>query len=43
MDPFFFQQLLGQALAGIEGTSILTTVIGIAYAILLVGFLVGLY
>jgi hypothetical protein len=43
MSPFFFQQLLGQALAGIEDTSILATVIGIAYAILLVGFLVGLY
>jgi len=43
MDPFFFQQLFGQALAGIEGTSILATVIGIAYAILLIGFLVGLY
>jgi hypothetical protein len=40
---FYFQQLLGQALSGIEGTSILTTVIGIAYAILLIGFLVGLY
>ncbi len=40
---FYFQQLLNQALSGIEGTPILTTVVGIAYAILLIGFLVGLY
>ena len=40
---FFFQQLLNQALAGIDGTAIIGTVTGIAYAILLVGFLVGLY
>lgn len=43
MNGFFFQQLFGQALGGLEATSILSTVIGIAYAILLVGFLVGLY
>src|SRR5258708_12248815 len=40
---FFFQELLGQALSGIEGTSIIATVVGIAYAILLIGFLIGLY
>jgi hypothetical protein len=40
---FYFQELLNQALSGIEGTSILSTVIGIAYAILLIGFLIGLY
>ncbi len=40
---FYFQTLLNHALAGIDGTSIIPTVINIAYGILLVGFLVGLY
>ena len=40
---FYFQQLLNTALAGIDGTSIIASVTGIAYAILLIGFLVGLY
>ena len=40
---FYFEQLLTQGLAGIDRTAIIPTVIGIAYAILLVGFLVGLY
>lgn len=40
---FYFEQLLTQGLAGIDRTAIVPTVIGIAYAILLVGFLVGLY
>src|SRR5215471_10375247 len=40
---FYFQQLLNQGLAGIDRTSMIPAVVGIAYAILLVGFLVGLY
>ena len=40
---FYFQQLLNTALGGIDGTSIIPTVKGIAFAILLVSFLVGLY
>jgi len=40
---FYFQQLLNTALAGIDRTSMIPTVTGIAYAILLIGFLVGLY
>ena len=40
---FYFEELLGQGLAGIDRTAMIATVIGIAYAILLVGFLVGLY
>jgi hypothetical protein len=40
---FYFQPLLNQVLAGIDGTSIVGTVTNIAFAILLVGFLVGLY
>lgn len=43
MTVFYFEQLLTQGLAGIDRTAIIPTVIGIAYAILLVGFLVGLY
>lgn len=39
----YFQTLLNQALGGIDGTSIITTVVSIAYGILLVGFLIGLY
>ncbi len=40
---FYFQQLLNTALAGIDGTAIISTVTNIAFAILLIGFLIGLY
>ncbi|HEY6304905.1 MAG TPA: hypothetical protein VI488_00430, partial [Candidatus Angelobacter sp.] len=40
---FYFQQLLNQGLNGIDRTAMIPTVVGIAYAILLVGFLIGLY
>lgn len=40
---FYFQQLLHQGLDGIDRTAIIPAVIGIAYSILLVGFLIGLY
>ena len=40
---FYFQSLLNQALSGIDSTGMMPTVIGIAYGILLVGFLIGLY
>lgn len=40
---FFFQTLLNQALSGIDGTGMIPTVVNIAYGILLVGFLIGLY
>lgn len=40
---FYFQQLLNIALSGIDKTGIIPTVTGIAYGILLVGFLIGLY
>ncbi len=40
---FYFQQLFDTAMGGIDGTSIIFTVTNIAFAILLVGFLVGLY
>ncbi len=40
---FFFQQLLNQGLAGIDRTSVISTVTGIAYTVLLIGFLIGLY
>jgi hypothetical protein len=40
---FYFEQLLNEGLAGIERTAILSTIIGIAYTLLLIGFLVGLY
>jgi len=40
---FYFQQLLNTALAGIDGTAIVPTVMSFAYAILLIGFLIGLY
>lgn len=40
---FYFETLLNQGLAGIDRTAIITTVTGIAYAILLIGFLLGLY
>ena len=40
---FYFQQLLNTALAGIDGTVIVPTVTSFAFAILLIGFLIGLY
>jgi hypothetical protein len=40
---FYFQQLLNSALAGIDGTAIISTVTNFAFAILLIGFLLGLY
>jgi hypothetical protein len=40
---FYFQQLLNTALGGIDGASIITTVKGIAFAVLLISFLIGLY
>ena len=40
---FYFQQLLNQGLDGIDKTAMITTVVGIGYAILVVGFLIGLY
>jgi len=40
---FYFQQLLTMAMAGIDGTAIIPTVTNFAFAILLVGFLIGLY
>ena len=40
---FYFQQLLNMAMVGIDGTAIIPTVTNFAFAILLVGFLIGLY
>jgi len=40
---FYFQPLLNQVLAGIDGTSVISVVTSIAFAILLIGFLTGLY
>src|SRR5437016_2689031 len=40
---FYFQQLLQQGLNGIDRTELIPSVVGIAYAILLIGFLIGLY
>jgi len=40
---FYFETLLNQGLAGIDRTAMLTTITGIAYAILVIGFLAGLY
>lgn len=40
---FYFEHLLNSALSGIDGTSIIGTVSNLAFAVLLVGFLVGLY
>jgi hypothetical protein len=40
---FYFQQLLNTALTGIDGTTIVPTVTSFAFAILLIGFLIGLY
>jgi len=40
---FYFQHLLNTAMGGIDATSIISTVTNIAFAILLVAFLIGLY
>jgi len=40
---FYFQQLLNQGLNGIDKTAMITTVVGIGYTILVVGFLIGFY
>lgn len=40
---FYFQQLLNMAMTGIDATAIIPTVTNFAFAILLVGFLFGLY
>jgi len=40
---FYFQQLLNMAMTGIDGTAIISTVTSFAFAILLIGFLIGLY
>jgi hypothetical protein len=40
---FYFQQLLNTALAGIDGTAIVPTVTNMAFAIVLIGFMIGLY
>jgi hypothetical protein len=40
---FYFQQLLNMAMAGIDRTAIIGTVTNFAFAILLAGFLIGLY
>ena len=40
---FYFQQLLNTAMSGIDGTTIIPTVTNVAFAILLIGFLIGLY
>jgi hypothetical protein len=40
---FYFQQLLNTAIAGIDATNVIPTVSNMAFAILLIGFLVGLY
>jgi hypothetical protein len=40
---FYFQQLLNQGLAGIDRMSLIPAVTGIAYTVLLIGFLIGIY
>jgi|SRR5579864_1527447 len=40
---FYFQQLLNTALGGIDATNVVPAVTNMAFAILLIGFLVGLY
>lgn len=40
---FYFQQLLNQGLAGIDRTPMIGVMVGIAYTVLLIGFLIGLY
>ena len=40
---FYFQQLFNTALGGIDSTTVIPTVCNMAFAILLTGFLVGIY
>ena len=40
---FYFQQLLNTALGGIDATNVIPAVSNMAFAILLIGFLIGLY
>jgi hypothetical protein len=40
---FYFQQLLNTALGGIDATNVMPAISNTAFAILLVGFLIGLY
>ena len=40
---FYFQQLLNTALGGIDATNVISTISNMAFAILLIGFLIGLY
>jgi len=40
---FYFEQLLNTTLGGIDATNVIPTVSNMAFAILLIGFLVGLY
>ena len=40
---FYFQHLLNAAMTGIDSTAIIPTVTNFAFAILLIGFLIGLY
>jgi F420-0:gamma-glutamyl ligase-like protein len=40
---FYFQQLLNIALSGIDKTGIIPAVTNVAYGVLLIGFLIGLY
>jgi len=40
---FYFQQLLNTALGGIDSTAVISTVTNMAFAVLLIGFLIGLY
>jgi hypothetical protein len=40
---FYFQELLNAALGGIDATKVIPTVTNMAFAILLIGFLIGLY
>jgi hypothetical protein len=40
---FYFEHLLNTALAAIDGTRVIPTITNMAFAILLIGFLVGLY
>ena len=40
---FYFEHLLNTALGAIDGTRVIPTITNIAFAVLLIGFLVGLY
>lgn len=40
---FYFEHLLNTAMGGIDATSVIPTITNIAFAILLIGFLIGLY